>query len=53
MKSYYYRPSTYSIRFIQSTEEVFVSFEQQMVLYQFLDIAHDATLDLEGEVVLL
>lgn len=51
--SYYFIPSSFSIRNLRPSQEVLVLSEQQMLLYQFIDIQEDATVIIEGEIVIL
>jgi hypothetical protein len=43
----------FSIRLLREDEEVVVLFEQQMLLYQSLDLQVGSSLIIEGEVVIL
>jgi hypothetical protein len=43
----------FSIRRLIDEDEVFVAFEQQMLLYQLLDIGQGSSILIEGEVVIL
>lgn len=50
--NYYYVPSSFSIRYVRASQELLVLSEQQMLLYQFIDVEEDATAIVEGEVVI-